>query len=133
MTIYTITPKNNITAHATAAEAQNIADAQQFTSAEKLGKLAASWPTPRLAEIWNTLPGATQVKKFTDRKTAVTRIWKAIQSLDASGPAGVASAQPDQPSKPETTGGLSEAATATEDIGSERGGLVEYAPWATNA
>ena len=29
----------------------------------------------------NSLPGATPVKKFTDRKTAIARIWKAIQSL----------------------------------------------------
>jgi len=32
-------------------------------------------------DLWNSLPGATPVKKFTDRKTAIARIWKAIQSL----------------------------------------------------
>ena len=47
-------------------------------------KLAAQWPTARLVEIWNSLPGATPVKKFTDRKKAVTRIWTAIQNLAAS-------------------------------------------------
>ena len=38
----------------------------------------------RLIEIWNSLPGAAPVKKFMDRKTAVSRIWKAIQSLGES-------------------------------------------------
>jgi hypothetical protein len=32
--------------------------------------------------VWNGIPGLTPVKKFTDRKSAVSRIWKAIQSLD---------------------------------------------------
>ena len=35
-------------------------------------------------DIWNSLPGQTAVKKFTSRKTAVTRIWLAIQTLDAN-------------------------------------------------
>lgn len=36
----------------------------------------------RLAEVWNKLPleGLKPVKKFTDRKTGVARIW-AIQDL----------------------------------------------------
>jgi hypothetical protein len=38
-------------------------------------------PAARLVEIWNSLPGVTAVTKFKDRKAAVTRIWKAIQSL----------------------------------------------------
>ncbi len=44
--------------------------------------LAAAWPTARLIEIRNSLPGAIAETKFKDRKTAVARIWKAIQSLD---------------------------------------------------
>jgi hypothetical protein len=35
----------------------------------------------RLVEIWNSIAGNTEVKKFADRRKAVTRIWKAIQSL----------------------------------------------------
>jgi len=35
-------------------------------------------------EIWNKLPGATPVKKFTDRKTAYGRIWKALAPQDAT-------------------------------------------------
>ena len=33
----------------------------------------------RLLEIWNRLPGVQGVARFTDRKTAIARIWRAIQ------------------------------------------------------
>src|ERR1035438_10489962 len=36
---------------------------------------------PRLVATWNGLPGVTPVAKFKDRKTAISRIWKRIQSL----------------------------------------------------
>jgi len=35
----------------------------------------------RLVEMWNGLRGVTSAKKSTDRMQAVTRIWKAVQSL----------------------------------------------------
>ncbi len=44
MTIFTITLDNNITAHATAEEANSVPEAEQFNSAEQFGKLAADWP-----------------------------------------------------------------------------------------
>jgi hypothetical protein len=72
---------NNITAYATKREAAAIQNAECFSSADELTSLAANWPAPRLIEIWNSMPGVAPVKKFTDRKTAATRIWKAIQSL----------------------------------------------------
>jgi hypothetical protein len=53
-----------------------------------LAKLAADWPASRLVDIWNSLPGETPVKKFKDRATAVSRIWRAIQSLGKPAPAG---------------------------------------------
>jgi hypothetical protein len=34
-----------------------------------------------LVEIWNSLPGATPVRKFQTRAIAAARIWKAIQRL----------------------------------------------------
>ena len=46
--------------------------------------------------IWNSLPGGTPVKRFTDRKTAVTRIWKRIQGLGEP-----EKPQPDQSEKPQ--------------------------------
>src|ERR1700680_2387581 len=53
-----------------------------FANQKELADLAAKWPANRLTEVWNGIPGLTPVKKFTDRKSAVSSIWKAIQSLD---------------------------------------------------
>ena len=72
---------NNITAHPTAKEAESVTGAEHFATAAALAGLAAHWPAARLVEIWNSLPGATPVRKFKDRGTAVTRIWSSIQSL----------------------------------------------------
>ena len=38
----------------------------------------------RLVEIWNSLPGVKALTKFTSRKVATERIWKAIQGLGAA-------------------------------------------------
>lgn len=72
---------NNITVHATIQDAEAVANAETFRSESGLQKLAADWPAARLVAIWNSLPGASPVKKFKDRQTAVGRIWKALQSL----------------------------------------------------
>jgi hypothetical protein len=59
----------------------------RFSSEKELAKLAANWPAERLVEIWNGFAGVPPfgdlkpVKKFTDRKTALARIWKAVQAL----------------------------------------------------
>src|SRR5262249_44659063 len=46
-------------------------------------------------------PGFTPVKKFTDRKTAITRIWKALQSLNGqAGPAPEAASGPKKAKRP---------------------------------
>jgi hypothetical protein len=81
MTTFTIDREDNITAHATAV-AGLPEGSEQFTTDAELGKLAAGWEGTRLIEIWNSLPGVKPVRKFTSRKTAVSRIWKAIQSLE---------------------------------------------------
>ena len=78
---------NNITVHATIQDAEAVANAETFRSESGLQKLAADWPAARLVEIWNSLPGASPVKKFKDRQTAVGRIWKALQSLGQAAPA----------------------------------------------
>jgi len=72
---------DNITAHPTAQEAEAVPNAERFQNEAGLAKLAADWPAARLVEIYNSLPGVSPVKKFTDRKTAAGRIWKAIQTL----------------------------------------------------
>src|SRR5260370_17644878 len=94
MTTFTIEPENNITAFASIKEARAslIEDAEYFSSQEDLGKLAVSWPAARSIEIWNSLAGVTPVKKFTSRSTAVSRIWKVIQSLRSLEPARPATA-----------------------------------------
>jgi hypothetical protein len=72
---------NNIAVHGSAKEAEAVADSERFSSEAALAKLAANWPASRLVEIWNSLPGETPVRKFKDRATAVSRIWKVIQNL----------------------------------------------------
>jgi hypothetical protein len=95
MTTFTIDCDNNITAFASMKEAKaaDIAGAEYFSSLEELEQLAASWSpagtrgrgSSKLIELWNSLPGVTPVKKFTDRKIALARIWKAAQALTPPG------------------------------------------------
>ncbi|MGA7411722.1 MAG: DUF3489 domain-containing protein [Bryobacteraceae bacterium] len=83
MKIFTIEQDtNNITVHPTLQDAEAVANAERFRNEAGLAKLAADWPATRLVEIWNSLPGVSPVKKFTSRKMAVSRTWRAIQSLD---------------------------------------------------
>ncbi len=81
---FVIDAENNITAYTpdTAPSGTEVKLSEEsFGSEKELAALAGTWPGARLIEIWNSLPGATPVKKFTDRKSAVARIWKSIQSL----------------------------------------------------
>ncbi len=88
MKVFTIENEtNNIIVHATTHEAEAVANAERFRNEAGLNKLAADWPAARLVEIWNSLPGVSPVKKFKDRQTAVSRIWKALQSLGQVTPA----------------------------------------------
>jgi hypothetical protein len=92
MNTFTIDASNNITAFASLKEAQaaKIHHAEYFGSPKELAKLAGSWPRTRPVEIWNSFAGVAPftslkpVKRFTDRKAAVTRIWDAIQVLLAN-------------------------------------------------
>jgi hypothetical protein len=71
-----------------------------FTSEAALAEIATAWPTSRLIEIWNSIPGVTPVKKFTDRKKAVARIWKAIRNLGGTeAPQSAHAAPEDAPAK----------------------------------
>jgi septal ring-binding cell division protein DamX len=111
MTTFTIeNESNNITLHATAEEAETVAKAECFSTSDELIALAANWPAARLIEIWNSIPGNLPVKKFTDRKTALSRIWKAIQSLGES--ASEPSPEPEVTSELVSTSGEAEAAEA---------------------
>ena len=80
MATFTIDIENNITAYRT-GDAIPDGSAERFTSEKELAQLAEQWPATRLVEVWSSIPGLTPIKKFTNRKTAVARIWKAVQSL----------------------------------------------------
>lgn len=89
MAMFTIDDDHSIIAYPTPEAAQDAQalGAQAFTSQKELAKLAADWPARRLAEIWNGFAGTAgfddlkPTKRFTDRKTAVARIWQAVQRL----------------------------------------------------
>src|ERR1700683_472641 len=85
MNTFTIDSDNNITAHAgLAADADK---SSSFTSQKELAKLTAAWPIARLVETWNSFAGVTPfadlkpVKRFTDRKAAMARIWTAVKRM----------------------------------------------------
>ena len=73
---------NEVTLHAAPEAGEMVSNAERFNTAEELLALSEKWPTSRLIQIWNILPGTAPVKKFADRKTAVSRIWKALQALE---------------------------------------------------
>jgi hypothetical protein len=109
MPTFTIETDNNITAFAAVEDALNhgIGTTEGTFSTEKeLTKLSAAWPIARFAEVWNGFAGVVPfdslkpIKKFTDRKTAIARIWKAIQVLT---PAPAQHAAPAAPKKAKAT------------------------------
>src|ERR1700682_2706981 len=101
MTTFSIDAENSITA---LDSQQSDFEGEIFASQQELAELAAKWPANRLIEVWNGIPGLTPVKKFTDRKTAVACIWKAIQSLDGGGATEAATTAPKHASKTKTGG-----------------------------
>lgn len=56
---------------------------EKFRTERELAALAAQWPASRLLEIWNALPCTRPVRRFTDRKTAVRRIWNQVRKLQS--------------------------------------------------
>ena len=92
MTTFTIDAENNIIAFPSPGHAETARGAgfQPFASQQELARLAADWPTARLVETWNGFAGVAPfgelkpVQKFTDRKSAIHRIWQAIQKLAPS-------------------------------------------------
>jgi nucleoid-associated protein YgaU len=86
MKLFAIDADNTIT---TFAAAEQLPQGQEHFATEKeLAGLAANWPADRLLAVWNSFAGVAgfgadlkPVKKFTDRKSAVARIWKAVQTL----------------------------------------------------
>jgi hypothetical protein len=85
MSTFTIDSENNIVAHTGPPAGAD--ESQSFSTAKELAKLTAEWPTSRLLDTWNSFAGVAPfddlkpVKKFTDRKAAVARIFKAVERL----------------------------------------------------
>jgi hypothetical protein len=89
MSTFTIDAENNILAHAELPAAAD--ESQSFSSAKELAKLTTEWPVSRLVDTWNSFAGVAPfddlkpIKKFTSRKTAVSRIWEAVARLSPDG------------------------------------------------
>jgi hypothetical protein len=66
----------------TSTERGSKSGAARFTNEKQLAAVASHWPSRRLVEIWNHLPGVRKIAKFTDRQTGVSRIWRAIERLE---------------------------------------------------
>ena len=87
MANFTIDADNNLAAHAVVRT--HVEHVEPFATERELSKLAVEWPGSRLVELWNWFAGVAPftdlkpVKKFTDRKSAVARIWAAIQRLSS--------------------------------------------------
>jgi hypothetical protein len=83
MKTFTIDADNDISVFTSKKEAAaaSATPFDPFASQSELTELVADWPMSRLVEIWNSIPGVTAVSKFTNRKVATERIWKAIQGL----------------------------------------------------
>ena len=112
-TTYTIDAHNNITAHEGVVE--TAVGVAQFTSHEELEALGADWPTSRLLEVWNQLPGHTPVKRFTDRPTAIRRIWRLLEANTAT-PTGARPVRRSKLGKPGTSAGPQLAGTKSETV-----------------
>ena len=118
MNTFSIDTDNNITAFAAAEQIPE--GHQHFNSEKELARQSAKWPISRFVEIWNSFAGAVPfdelkpVKKFTDRKAAVARIWKAIQRLDAAPAQQAASVAPKKAKAPKKATAKGAAPTARE-------------------
>jgi hypothetical protein len=78
---FAIDNENGITAYPSRKEAEAAGEGSFFSSAEQLDQVTTGCPGGQLIEIWNGIPGVEPVKKFTSRRVALGRIWKAIQAL----------------------------------------------------
>jgi hypothetical protein len=98
MPTFAIAADNNITAFTAAEQVPEGQD--RFATEKEFARLSADWPITRFVEVWNGFAGAPPfgdlrpVKKFTDRKTAASRIWKVLQILTPASAPEVAPVAP---------------------------------------
>jgi hypothetical protein len=89
---FSIDSDNNFTVHASrkaAKETGNPVFSNEVQLADAIGP-----DNKRLVAIYNSLPGVKAVTKFTNRKAATERIWKAIQQPGVPVPAEAAQEKP---------------------------------------
>jgi hypothetical protein len=77
--VFTIDSKNNSIVQL--GEGKLSEGKTAFRTEKEFAALTASWPVARFVHIWNQIPGNTPIKKFTDCKTAIRRLWLFVQSL----------------------------------------------------
>jgi hypothetical protein len=125
MATFTIDSENNITAHS--GLPAGVDESQSFSSAKQLAKLTAAWPISRLVETWNSFASVAPfddlkpVKKFTDRKAAVARIWKAVQRLSPDG------APQSRPVETESARSKKSPAHGSRGVGAQKGAIESRA------
>jgi hypothetical protein len=87
MKTFTIDAENNIGVH-TSRKAARETGAGVFASEAQFAELIGP-DYKRLVEIWNGLTGMKPITKFANRKSAIERIWKALQSFGEQAAASV--------------------------------------------
>ena len=90
MSTFVIDP-DNLTVNP--ADAEHAAEGKaSFNDVESLAAIVSNWPMARLVGIWNNIPAVVMVNRFTDRQTAVRRIWNALQGPNEPKPGNPARA-----------------------------------------
>ncbi len=99
----------------------------KFSSEREFRKIVADWPGTRLVELWNQLPGVKPVIRFTDRNTAIQRIWAAVRDL-APGSKELVAKNPNSATKADRVVALLKAAT-----GASLGAIMELTGWQSHS
>jgi hypothetical protein len=82
MKTFILDADHNITAYASQEAASNaVPPGDAFTTAAGLRTALKNYSAATAVEIWNSLTGVTQVKKFKDAATAAKRIFAELQKL----------------------------------------------------
>ncbi len=84
MATFEVTAQNTITRAESGRKRKGNSNSR-FSSESELIALSLNWPSRRLVEIWNRLPGATPLARFTSRRVATRRIWRELQKQGTFG------------------------------------------------
>jgi hypothetical protein len=82
---FQLTAEGLVTSIASGDAEQENAALRVITSTGEWEQVAGDWPLKRLVAVWNALPGVTPVQKFTCRRVALERIWRAMESPEQTG------------------------------------------------